>query len=158
ILRIFAGKSMEAVLLFYWMGTRLSVLQKGQMSQSSLAKLHTVFSGQLLDGLADHENKLDPNLALKYLTRAAPLLPGVASSEDLRRSAGEGFRGCCESREWKALVGMFLLWLVTVTPTFAQSVTPAPQDQSQPHVTKSEAGKEDEAARAAARARNHHFD
>ncbi|HXJ85622.1 MAG TPA: alkaline phosphatase family protein [Candidatus Binatia bacterium] len=40
-----------------------------------------------------------------------------------------------------------------------QSLTPAPQDQSsQPHVTKSETGKQEEAARAAVRAPSHHFD
>src|ERR1700739_949512 len=31
IVLIFACRSMEAVLLFYWMGTQRSVLQKGQM-------------------------------------------------------------------------------------------------------------------------------
>ena len=40
----------------------------------------------------------------------------------------------------------------------SQSISPAQDQTSQPHVTKSEAGKEDEAARAAARARSHHFD
>jgi len=134
------------------------VLQKGQMSQSTLAKLHTVFSGRLPDGLVDREKKLDPNLASRYMKAVAPVLAGVARSGDFRRSAAEGFRGSCENWEWRALVGMFLLWFVTVTPTLAQGVTPVPQDLSQPHVTKSETGKEDEAARAAARARSHHFD
>src|SRR6266567_1375108 len=41
----------------------------------------------------------------------------------------------------------------------AQSITPAQQNQSAPpQVTKSPAGKQEEAARAAARARAHHFD
>src|SRR5262249_29698729 len=54
---------------------------------------------------------------------------------------------------------VILLTLCALPAAVSQSITPAPQDQaSQPHVTKSEAGKEDEAARAAARARNRHFD
>src|ERR1700686_2066119 len=45
------------------------------------------------------------------------------------------------------------------TPVSAQSVTQAPADQSnQPQLTKSPQGKQDEAARAAARATAHHFD
>ncbi|HWJ47571.1 MAG TPA: hypothetical protein VNS62_07955, partial [Candidatus Udaeobacter sp.] len=41
----------------------------------------------------------------------------------------------------------------------SQSITPASPNQStQPQVTKSEGGKQEEAARAAARAKAHHFD
>ncbi len=40
----------------------------------------------------------------------------------------------------------------------SQSITPAPNQAAQPHVTKSEAGKQEEAARAAARAKARHFD
>ena len=139
------------------MGTHLSVLQKGQMSQPIL-ELLTVFSSQLLDGLVDHERKLHHDLAVRYMKRGAPLLAGVARSGDFPRSAAERSRRACENWKWKVVVGIFLLWLVTVTPSFAQNTTPAPQNQDQPHVTKSETGKEDEAARAAARARSHYFD
>lgn len=40
----------------------------------------------------------------------------------------------------------------------AQSITPAPPNQSQPQITKSPEGKQEEAARAAARAKSRHFD
>lgn len=54
---------------------------------------------------------------------------------------------------------MIFLLLCAGSMTLAQSITPAPSGQtSQPQVTKSEAGKEEEAARAAARAKAHHFD
>jgi hypothetical protein len=126
---------MEAVFLFYWMGSRLSVLQKGQMRQPILGKLRA-----------------------KHTKSGTPLLGRVVRAGDFQQSSAQWFRGFCEMWERKALVGVFLVWLFSVTPTFPQSITPAPQEQSQPHITKSEAGKEDEAARAAARARSHHFD
>ncbi len=58
-----------------------------------------------------------------------------------------------------ALGAMILLVMAArrVRPS-AQSITPAPNQSAQPHVTKSEAGKQEEAARAAARAKAHHFD
>src|SRR4029077_12660773 len=40
----------------------------------------------------------------------------------------------------------------------SQSITPAPNQSAGQQVTKSEAGKQEEAARAAARAKAHHFD
>jgi hypothetical protein len=43
-------------------------------------------------------------------------------------------------------------------PVAAQSITQAPSDQNMPQVTKSPQGKQEEAARAAARATAHHFD
>jgi hypothetical protein len=59
----------------------------------------------------------------------------------------------------RKLAKIVLLVLCGPPVAVPQSTTSAPQDQSsQPHITKSEAGKEDEAARAAARARSHHFD
>ncbi len=49
--------------------------------------------------------------------------------------------------------------LFTAILASAQSITPAPPSQAtQPQVTKSPAGKEEEAARAAARSTAHHFD
>ncbi len=54
--------------------------------------------------------------------------------------------------------------LIALPPLFAQSITANPSTQaspnqaSQPQVTQSPKGKEDEAARAAARAKARHFD
>lgn len=57
------------------------------------------------------------------------------------------------------IAGIFLLLWPGLHPGVSQSIVPAPQDQSaQSHATKSEAGKQEEAARAAARAKAHHFD
>src|SRR5580700_4865842 len=42
--------------------------------------------------------------------------------------------------------------------TVSQSITPAPNQPAQQQITKSEAGKQEEAERAAARAKAHHFD
>jgi hypothetical protein len=54
---------------------------------------------------------------------------------------------------------LYTLFPAGSIPASAQSITQAPADQSnQPQVTKSPQGKQDEAARAAARARAHHFD
>jgi hypothetical protein len=101
-------------------------------------------------------------LHAQYTKKGVPRQAAFASSVDLRPDQKK--MGCptsrrsCEKWEWRARVGTFLLWFFSVTPIVAQNITPAPQDQSQPHITKSEVGKEDEAARAAARARTHHFD
>lgn len=46
---------------------------------------------------------------------------------------------------------------VLLAPALGQSITPVPS-QSQPQITKSPEGKQEEAARAAARAKAHHFD
>jgi hypothetical protein len=60
------------------------------------------------------------------------------------------------------LAASFLLSLVfngSSGAAAAQTITPAPADQSNmPRLTKSPEGKQDEAARAAARASSHHFD
>ena len=58
----------------------------------------------------------------------------------------------------RKLAELILLVLCVPPSAVPQSTTPVPENQSQPHVTKSAAGKEDEAARAAARAPSHHFD
>jgi Phosphoesterase family len=51
------------------------------------------------------------------------------------------------------------LFVVSVPTSFAQSTTPAPRDPfTQPQLTQSPEGKREEAARAAARAKAHHFD
>jgi len=58
-----------------------------------------------------------------------------------------------------AAFGLTAFSLTPPHPAFAQSTTPAPSSQSnQPQITKSPVGKEDEAARAAARATARHFD
>src|SRR4051812_1123770 len=55
--------------------------------------------------------------------------------------------------------GIMLLLAAGGSAARSQSITPAPATQSdQPRVTKSEAGKQDEAARAAARSKARHFD
>jgi len=54
---------------------------------------------------------------------------------------------------------IFLTVVFTTAVVSAQSITPAPRSQStQPQMAKSPAGKEEEAARAAARSTAHHFD
>jgi len=68
--------------------------------------------------------------------------------------------------KWKFCRGNLLtaVFIVTVlstsisTPTSAQSITQTPPDQNMPQVTKSPQGKQEEAARAAARAPARHFD
>ncbi len=56
-----------------------------------------------------------------------------------------------------SFLAMFLLGMCAAT--FAQTTVPVQQDRSaQPQVTKSEEGKKEEAERAAARAKAHHFD
>jgi hypothetical protein len=57
-----------------------------------------------------------------------------------------------------AAFGLIALSLTNPLPASAQSITPAPSGQSEPQITKSPVGKEDEAARAAARATARHFD
>jgi phosphoesterase family protein len=57
-----------------------------------------------------------------------------------------------------ALYCFTFLFAEALRPALAQSITPAPTQSEQPHVGKSEAGKQEEAARAAARAKAHHFD
>lgn len=57
----------------------------------------------------------------------------------------------------RVLLGMILLSVSGRTTAIPQSITPEPA-QSQAHVTKSEAGKQEEAMRAAARSKAHHFD
>lgn len=52
----------------------------------------------------------------------------------------------------------FLFALLLTPALLAQSITPTPSPQSQPQITKSPEGKQEEAARAAARAKAHHFD
>jgi hypothetical protein len=52
---------------------------------------------------------------------------------------------------------MLSAFLLASTLLAAQSITPAPP-QSQPQITKSPEGKQEESARAAARAKAHHFD
>jgi hypothetical protein len=52
---------------------------------------------------------------------------------------------------------MLTAFLLASTLLAAQSITPAPP-QSQPQITKSPEGKQEESARAAARAKAHHFD
>ena len=60
---------------------------------------------------------------------------------------------------WRGLVAVSLVAVCCENAAIPQSITPAPQNQSaQPEITKSEEGKREEAARAAARAKNHHFD
>lgn len=60
---------------------------------------------------------------------------------------------------WYMMAGVVLLSPGNGTWAIPQSIAPAPQDQStQPQVTKSEEGKQEEAGRAAARAKAHHFD
>ena len=60
---------------------------------------------------------------------------------------------------WFIMAGVVLLSLGNGARAIPQSIAPAPQDQStQPQITKSEEGKREEAERAAARARAHHFD
>jgi len=57
------------------------------------------------------------------------------------------------------LANVILLLLCSGKMVLAQSFTPAPPSQSsQPQVTKSETGKQEEAAGAASRAKAHHFD
>lgn len=57
------------------------------------------------------------------------------------------------------MAGVVVLSLGNGTWAIPQSVAPAPPDQStQPQVTKSEEGKQEEGERAAARAKAHHFD
>ena len=50
------------------------------------------------------------------------------------------------------------LFTQPLSPALAQSITPAANQPAKQRVTKSEAGKREEAARAAARAKAHHFD
>jgi hypothetical protein len=58
-----------------------------------------------------------------------------------------------------AAVSVLITLLCAGSSSSAQSITPAPPSQSaQPQVTKSPEGKQEEAARAAARASAHHFD
>ena len=87
--------------LFYWMGTRHAVVQKGQMSRMR---------------------------AFRRLLSQSLLL---------------------WSLPWAAV------WSGGLSAVVAQSSSP---QSGQPQVTKSQEGKEEEAARAAARARAHHFD
>lgn len=63
---------------------------------------------------------------------------------------------------FRSLCGKVFFYFVAmfaglIAPAFGQSITPAPS-QSQPQITKSPEGKQEEAARAAARAKAHHFD
>jgi Phosphoesterase family len=134
------------------MGTQLSVLQKGQMSQPSLGKLRSGFSGQTLDRSVDSPNQ-KPNLG-------CPTSRRLCEMWEFRRTGAEGSSRARERQEFLGIrAAIVLLSLLAGPQAIAQSITPAPQDQSsQSHVTKSETGKEDEAARAAARARSHHFD
>src|ERR1051326_827367 len=55
---------------------------------------------------------------------------------------------------WRA--ALLALLSAASNPSFAQSITPAPQNQ--PVISKSPQGQKDEAARAAARSPAHHFD
>jgi hypothetical protein len=57
-----------------------------------------------------------------------------------------------------AALGLIAFLVTDPLPAFVQSITPAPSAQSEPQITKSPVGKEDEAARAAARATARHFD
>jgi len=60
------------------------------------------------------------------------------------------------NRSWAALILTLFLGAASASP---QSITPAPPNQSTPpQITKSPAGKQEEAARAAARSTAHHFD
>src|SRR5215469_4010591 len=65
-------------------------------------------------------------------------------------------RFCQKWGFWRelAVISLSAICCETAIP---QSITPAPT-QSQPQVTKSEEGKREEAERAAARAKAHHFD
>ena len=86
-----------------------------------------------------------------------PTSSRICQKWGFRQTAAEESRLCEKSLFRRISAGILLLLLSAPTQAIPQSITPA-QDQAQHHVTKSEAGKEDEAARAAARARNHHFD
>jgi len=71
---------------------------------------------------------------------------------------------CSSCALWRFLsrskLPQLILLVAGISPAAAsQSLTPESRDQSsQPHVSKSETGKQEEAARAAARAPSHHFD
>ena len=67
-------------------------------------------------------------------------------------------RFCQKWGFWPRLVVISLLAICCQTIVIPQSVTLAQQNQSAPEITKSEEGKREEAARAAARAKAHHFD
>jgi hypothetical protein len=62
-------------------------------------------------------------------------------------------------RRFLRYAGIMLLLVGARCEVQPQSITPAPANQTdQPRITKSEAGKQDEAVRAAARSKAHHFD
>ena len=95
-------------------------------------------------------------------------LCGAMSQERLNSPVGSANHkqnsGCPTSGQfcekwalWRGLAGIILLWSCCEIPTVPQAIATEP-NQSQPQITKSEEGKREEAARAAARAKNHHFD
>src|ERR1700757_1240716 len=95
MVRIFACRSMKAVFLFYWMGTQLSVLQKGQMSRPSLGKLRSGFSGQTLDRSVDSPNQ-KPNLG-------CPTSRRLCEMWEFRRT---GAKGSSRARERQEFLGI----------------------------------------------------
>src|SRR5215831_2982997 len=116
-------------------------------------KLNRRFSSRLLDRFLD-----GPNPKQTKQTMGCPTSGRICQKWGFRRTASEESRFCQKSVLRRVSATIVLLLLSARIEAIPQSITPAPQDQSQPHVTKSETGKEDEAARAAARARSHHFD
>jgi len=130
------------------------------MSPPSLGKFRSRFSSQTLDESVDSPNQKPnpgcPTLALSVVEGSRRF----CETWELRRTGAKESRGTRERQKFLGIrAAIVLLSLLAGPPAIPQSITPAPQDQSsQPHVTKSETGKQDEAARAAARARSHHFD
>ena len=122
------------------MGTQLTVLQKGEMTCWK-----RILENRFLEV---------PNSKQKA---GCPTSGRIYQEWESGQTAAEESRLCEKSLFRRVSAGILLLLLSAPTQAIPQSITPA-QDQGQPHVTKSEAGKEDEASRAAARARNHHFD
>jgi acid phosphatase len=65
---------------------------------------------------------------------------------------------CAFCRVRVAALASLLIILACLETAFSQSIQSIAPGQSEPEITKSEKGKEEEAARAAARAKAHHFD
>lgn len=81
----------------------------------------------------------------------------MVSTSDVLQKGQMSPRSSSRTLSRYLLAGMSLLSGVGSAAT-GQSITPAPNQSAQQQITKSEAGKQEEAERAAARAKAHHFD
>ena len=103
----------------------------------------------------NQNSSISINGFLPFYWMGAPFIVLQKEVMSPKRVAAGTFSRC----RFQALLVCGLVFCACAEWAPSQSISPAPPNQStQPQVTKSEAGKQEEAIRAAARAKAHHFD